>query len=129
MTKEIAIAPHHNTGFIIVPPPPVEDNEFPLQFSFYGYNHSDTHRISGNRDAYYMGCLVGDPYKDNDFAKKLERVRAILHLRGVQRVRRARSKVSRLVVDSGKYSRGPLRVTSSKFDWMHGPRIRRINPE
>lgn len=113
MTKALATAPHHNKGFIIMPPPRVEDSEFPLQFSFYGYTHADTHRVTDRRGDYYIGCLVGDPYKDDTFRKKLERVRAIMHLRGllhVQEVCRLNLKKVQRMGNEQKYQRKLTRV-------------------
>lgn len=69
--KALVKAPHYNTGFIIIKELPEVINPFVIQFFA---TKVGCHRM----EPYYIGSLVGDPFQDTSFAKKLERIRGKL---------------------------------------------------
>ena len=62
------------TDFIIIEKE-VPVVEFPMVFQFFGSKLGHTPE---NREDYYIGCVVGDCFKDEAFAARLTRVRARL---------------------------------------------------
>lgn len=114
MTTGITIAPHHNKGFVIIHRDVADPSDNPLRFSFYCFPARDTNRIT-NYDGYYIGCMVGDPYNDDKFKRKLECFRAILHLKGLhfrEHVGRDNIKEYRKMSNEQKYRRKLTKVTN-----------------
>lgn len=111
-----ALAPEHNKGFIIVTQQHIEWNSTPFVISFYGYSAADSNKIHNRCTDYFIGSIVGDPYNDAAFKKKLEYIRAYLDLKGVVYTntwsRMSISKAKRLDNEQ-KYKRSISKLTNS----------------
>lgn len=97
--------------FVIVEPERVQvDNPFVVGFLALGVGESRP-----DMDAYYLGSLVGDPYNDDEFKLRLQRVRGRLNVKNMvftNSFSRIDVKKHRQMSDDEKYQRKITRVNN-----------------